>query len=75
MEAVDTPFGQIPVKLKIIDEEVVAAVPEYEPCKLAAQTHKVSTREVYEAAAAMGWFTFVLPQRMPDTDAPPYKKT
>lgn len=62
MDTVTTPFGDIPVKLKIIDGEVVGAVPEYEPCKMAAQTHGISTREVYEAAAAVAWWTFIAPR-------------
>lgn len=61
MEQVTTPFGDIPVKLKIMDGEVVGAVPEYEPCKTAAQAYNTSTREVYEAAAAVAWWSFIAP--------------
>lgn len=61
MDSVTTPFGDIPVKLKLIDNEVVGAVPEYEPCKAAAQTYGISTREVYEAASAVAWWTFIAP--------------
>jgi uncharacterized protein (TIGR00299 family) protein len=61
MDTVTTPFGDIAVKLKIIEGEVVGAVPEYEPCKTAAQAHGISTREVYEAAAALAWWSFVAP--------------
>jgi uncharacterized protein (DUF111 family) len=59
METVITPFGEIPVKLKILDGEIVAAVPEYELCKSAADASGRSVREVYEASAAIAWQTFV----------------
>lgn len=62
MDSVSTPFGDIPVKLKIMDGEVVGAVPEYEPCKSAAHAHAISTREVYEAAAALAWWAFIAPR-------------
>lgn len=59
MERVVTPYGEIAVKLKILGDEIVAAVPEYEDCKRAAHAHNVSLREVYEAAAAVAWQAFV----------------
>jgi uncharacterized protein (DUF111 family) len=64
MDTVTTPFGDIAVKLKIIEGDVVGAVPEYEPCKAAAQAHGISTREVYEAAAALAWWSFIAPKHM-----------
>lgn len=66
MDTVTTPFGDIPVKLKIIDGEIVGAVPEYEPCRAAAQMYNISTREVYEAASAMAWWTFIAPRSIED---------
>jgi uncharacterized protein (TIGR00299 family) protein len=62
MDSVTTPFGDIPVKLKIMDGEVVGAVPEYDPCKAAAQAYGISTREVYEAAASLAWWSFIAPK-------------
>lgn len=67
MDTVTTPFGDIAVKLKIMDGEIVGAVPEYEPCKMAAQTHGISTREVYEAAAALAWWSFIAPRHTGET--------
>ncbi len=58
MEQVETPFGMIPIKLKLVNDEVLGAVPEFDACKEAANTHNVSTRQVYEAAAACAWGKF-----------------
>ncbi|MDQ4076873.1 MAG: nickel pincer cofactor biosynthesis protein LarC [Chloroflexota bacterium] len=62
MEQVETPFGSIPVKLKILEEEIVAAVPEFDACHHAAQQHDVAIRQVYEAAAAAAWQRFLEPR-------------
>ncbi len=59
IETVETPFGLIPIKLKVMEGEVVGAVPEFEPCRLAAEAHHVPTRQVYEAAAAIAWQRFL----------------
>ncbi|MGB0389133.1 MAG: nickel insertion protein, partial [Ardenticatenaceae bacterium] len=60
MEEVETPFGSIAIKLKILEGEVIGAVPEFEACKAAAQAYGVATRQVYEAAAACAWHTFLM---------------
>lgn len=59
MEEVETPFGMIAIKLKLINNEILGAVPEFEACKQAANAHQVSTRQVYEAAAACAWQKFM----------------
>ena len=60
LEQVETPFGSIPVKLKIIDGETLGAMPEFEACKAAAKAYGVPTRQVYEAAAACAWEIFFM---------------
>ncbi|MGH2543710.1 MAG: LarC family nickel insertion protein, partial [Ardenticatenaceae bacterium] len=60
-EQVETPFGPIPVKLKILDSAIIAAMPEFESCKSAALQHGVPTRRVYEAATALAWQLFLQP--------------
>jgi uncharacterized protein (DUF111 family) len=59
MEEVETPYGPIPVKLKLVDGEIIAAVPEFEACRRAAEEHDMTTRQLYEAAAAIAWERFV----------------
>lgn len=62
IEQVETPYGAIPVKLKILDGAIMGAVPEFEACRAAAQQHGVATRAIYEAAAARAWTQFLAPQ-------------
>jgi uncharacterized protein (DUF111 family) len=47
---VDTPFGEVMVKVGILDGRTVQASPEYESCKVVAEKAKVALRQVYEAA-------------------------
>ncbi len=61
VEQVQTPFGPIPVKLKLVEGEVLGAVPEYDACHAAAQQHGLPTRQVYEAATALAWQRFLQP--------------
>jgi hypothetical protein len=49
-----TPYGEIPLKLKILDGQVVQAAPEYEVCARLATEHKVSFHAVYSAALQAG---------------------
>jgi len=49
---IETPFGTIPVKLKMLDGRVIGAMPEYDACVRAASTHEVPVRRVHEAALA-----------------------
>jgi len=49
---VETPYGLIAVKLKILDGVVVGASPEYDDCRRAAAVHNVPLPPVYAAALA-----------------------
>ncbi len=49
-ETVETVYGEIPVKLKILDGEVVMASPEYDVCAHLADENGVPLLDVYRAA-------------------------
>ncbi len=51
MCTVHTQWGEVRVKLKLLDGEVADAAPEYEDCARLAREHDVPLRAVYEAAA------------------------
>jgi len=51
---VDTEFGPLKVKLKLLDGKVLQASPEYEDCLRVAQAQGVSPARVLAAAAAAG---------------------
>jgi pyridinium-3,5-bisthiocarboxylic acid mononucleotide nickel chelatase len=48
--AVQTPFGEVSVKLGKLDGRIIQTAPEFESCRRVAETAKVPLREVYEAA-------------------------
>jgi len=48
---VQTEYGEVPLKLKILDGKVVQAAPEYEVCARLANEHNVPLAKVYAAAA------------------------
>jgi uncharacterized protein (DUF111 family) len=50
LEPVETPWGSIQMKVKVLDGEAVAASPEYDDCARLADAHGISVREVMEAA-------------------------
>jgi hypothetical protein len=50
VETVATPFGDVRVKVALLDGSVRSAAPEYEDCHAAAQRHGVPIGAVYEAA-------------------------
>jgi len=50
--AVETRYGPIQVKLKLIDGVVWGAMPEYDDCQHAAEAAGAPVRLVYEEAAA-----------------------
>ncbi|MSP14989.1 MAG: nickel pincer cofactor biosynthesis protein LarC [Chloroflexi bacterium] len=54
MEQVETPYGQVPLKLKILEGQVIAATPEYDVCKSLADAVAVPVRDVIEAAIFAG---------------------
>ncbi|HEU5368352.1 MAG TPA: nickel pincer cofactor biosynthesis protein LarC [Ktedonobacterales bacterium] len=47
-ELVETPLGQVRVKLKLLEGRVVSVAPEYEDCRKLAEASALSLREVYE---------------------------
>lgn len=47
---VDTPYGQLPIKLARMDGQIVNAAPEFEPCRQAAETAGVPLKQVFAAA-------------------------
>jgi len=49
-ETVSTKYGEIRMKIGILDGKPVTASPEYEDCKKAAELHGVPIRRVYEEA-------------------------
>lgn len=52
VESVQTAYGPIAVKLKLLHGRIVAAAPEYEDCARLAREHQVSLSEVYDTARA-----------------------
>ncbi len=50
-KSVTTPFGEVTLKLGKLGDRIVQASPEYESCRKAAETAKVSVKEVFGAAA------------------------
>lgn len=53
-QTVHTPFGDVPLKVKLLDGKPIQASPEYEDCARLAQEQGVSLAEVYAAALAQG---------------------
>lgn len=51
--SVDTRYGPIQVKLKLIDGEVLGAMPEYDDCLAAAEATGAPVRLVYEEALVL----------------------
>lgn len=51
-DVVQTAFGPIPVKLKVLDGIVVGAAPEFEACRAAAAEQEVALQAVYAEAQA-----------------------
>ena len=49
-QTVDTPLGQVEVKLGRLNGEIVQASPEYESCREVAEKNNVPLKEVYAAA-------------------------
>jgi hypothetical protein len=52
--AVQTPFGEVPIKLKILDGQAIAASPEYDACSRLASERGVPLADVYRAATLAG---------------------
>jgi pyridinium-3,5-bisthiocarboxylic acid mononucleotide nickel chelatase len=52
MREVVTPHGTVRVKLKIVNDQILGATPEYDDCKALADKLHLPARRVWEAAAA-----------------------
>jgi hypothetical protein len=52
MQAVSTPYGEIPVKVAFLQEKVMNVQPEYEDCVKIAQQYQVPLKAVQESAIA-----------------------
>jgi hypothetical protein len=66
---VDTRYGRVQIKLKLVDGRVVGAAPEYESCLRASEEHGVPLLEVYNdaVAAARSLVNDGRPQHIHDT--------
>jgi uncharacterized protein (DUF111 family) len=47
---VQTSFGELPVKIAFLDDEIVNVAPEYEACRKVAETLGTSVKNVYQTA-------------------------
>jgi uncharacterized protein (DUF111 family) len=65
MQNVQTEYGEVPLKLKILNGDVVQASPEYEVCSKLALEKKVPFIQVYQAALQAGkeWIEQAAPGR------------
>ncbi len=54
MKKVTTPYGEVPVKLKLLDGRPIQAMPEYDACAQLAAEKNVPLAEVYTAALLAG---------------------
>ena len=59
MQRVTTPFGEVQVKVKLLQGQAVGAKPEHDDCVRLAEAHGVPVRLVYEAAAAAAYTTLL----------------
>jgi uncharacterized protein (TIGR00299 family) protein len=48
--SIETPFGEMLVKVKLLGERVISAAPEYEECRRIAREQSLPLEEVYEVA-------------------------
>ena len=53
-QRVATPYGEVQVKVKLVDGQALQAVPEYDDCVRLAAEQKTSLARVYAAALAAG---------------------
>lgn len=61
MRSVETPFGAVPIKLKVWEGRVIGAQPEYEDCRRLADAAGVAVRVVHETAMAAAHGAFLEP--------------
>ncbi len=58
-ETVETDYGSIPVKLKVVDGKVIGVKPEYDDCAALADDRGIPVRDVIEAALAIAHQQYV----------------
>ena len=70
-ETIETPLGEVRVKLKLLGGRVVAATPEYEDCRALAERHGLSLEAVIQrvTSAARVHFGLESPNRIHETPA------
>jgi uncharacterized protein (DUF111 family) len=49
-QTIETPFGKMQVKVKLLGGRVISAAPEYEECRRIASEQSLPLEEVYEVA-------------------------
>ncbi len=49
-QTIETPFGKMQVKVKLLGGRVISAAPEYEECRRIAMERALPLEEVYEVA-------------------------
>ncbi len=54
MQTVQTEYGEVPLKLKLLDGKVIQAAPEYEACVRLAEQKNIPLIQVYTAALVAG---------------------
>ena len=47
---VQTPYGEVAIKLGKLDGKIIQAAPEFESCRQAAESWRVPLKQVYEVA-------------------------
>ncbi|MDQ7028521.1 MAG: nickel pincer cofactor biosynthesis protein LarC [Ardenticatenia bacterium] len=70
-QEVETPFGRVRVKLKVVAGRVAGAAPEYEECRRLAREHDVPVRRVYEAAFAAAHRLLHSPEMLAEGETAP----
>jgi hypothetical protein len=70
-ETIETPLGEVRIKLKLLGGRVVAATPEYEDCRALAERHGLSLEAVIQrvTSAARVHFGLEPPNRIHETPA------
>ncbi len=59
---VETTYGPVRVKLKLINGEVSGAKPEHDDCVRLAEAHRITPRQVEMAAIAAAYATLISPE-------------
>ncbi len=69
-ETIEMPLGEVRVKLKLLGDQIVAATPEYEDCRVLAQRHDLPLETVVErvAAAARAHFGLESPEHVHESN-------